>query len=488
MALSNVAVFNYIGGWQNNAQRNAVIAEILPEGLDNLIDITEDDLKSACQSLAKRSGEPYPINITMLQKQRIYSLILWAKDQDRVNEPIKFAQGTNQQDFRKMLTEALQRDQRRQDQKKSGASYLDSTFNTKLKSTVQWEKWLEELHTTLGQIIGVRGVPLTYVIREEETPSFDPTLTYDEAVLQAVTLDGPDFELDARTVHMLILKNTHEDSDAYTYIKPLTKYRDGRRDIKALRNRYSSDATKQTIINKAKTALQELRYKNEKSFSFEKFSARLQKCYDELAEHGREVNNGDIVDDLWKRIESTDLQLYVASLKVDYQRNQRDYKLILQDIAAEVGNKVSTNFAASRSISATYSRQGPVPTKGVRRDDGTIFIGSYGKAQWLSDSVKPHHDEIIKARMDMSRNGGGGAAGPSRNQKRKVNAVGRAKKRLKNLNAQIAAAQAKLDTVENADSASANSNSGNSATVRFAADENHAGDAFGGRRAARNNA
>ena len=157
MALSNVAVFNYIGGWQNNAQRNAVIAEILPEGLDNLIDITEDDLKSACQSLAKRSGEPYPINITMLQKQRIYSLILWAKDQDRVNEPIKFAQGTNQQDFRKLLTEALQRDQRRQDQKKSGVSYLDSTFNTKLKSTVQWEKWLEELHTTLGQIIGVMG-------------------------------------------------------------------------------------------------------------------------------------------------------------------------------------------------------------------------------------------------------------------------------------------------------------------------------------------
>ena len=133
MALSNVAVFNYIGGWQNNAKRNAVIAEFLPEGLDNLVDITEDDLKSACQSLAKRSGAPYPINVTMLQKQRIYSLILWAKDQDRVNEPIKFAQGTNQQDFRKMLTEALQRDQRRQDQKNTGASYLDSTFYTRIK-------------------------------------------------------------------------------------------------------------------------------------------------------------------------------------------------------------------------------------------------------------------------------------------------------------------------------------------------------------------
>ena len=51
-----------------------------------------------------------------------------------------------------------------------------------------------------------KGVPLTYVIREEETPSIDTTLTYDEAGLKAATLDGPDFELDARTVHMLILK------------------------------------------------------------------------------------------------------------------------------------------------------------------------------------------------------------------------------------------------------------------------------------------
>ena len=86
--------------------------------------------------------------------------------------------------------------------------------------------------------------------------------------------------------------------------------------------------------------------------------------------------------------------------------------------------------------------------------------------------------------MDMSQNGGGGTAGPSRNQKRKVNAVGRAKKRLKTLETQIAAAQAKLDTFKNSDSASSNSNSGNSAAVG----ENHAGDAFGGRRAARNNA
>ena len=135
-----------------------------------------------------------------------------------------------------------------------------------------------------------------------------------------MSLSGVEFTHDARTVHKIILKNIHEDSDAYTYVKPLIRHRDGRRDIKALRTRYSSDATRQTTINKAKSDLKTLRYKNERTFSFEKFSAKLQKAYDELNDAGREVNNGDIIDDLWLHIQAPELQMYVASLKVNISK------------------------------------------------------------------------------------------------------------------------------------------------------------------------
>ena len=124
------------------------------------------------------------------------------------------------------------------------------------------------MNTNLCQIVGVRGVPLTYVIREEDVPTFDASQPYDEAVINAMTLTGQEFQQDARTVHKIIMKNVHEDSDAYTYIKTLIRHRNGRKDIKALRERYSSDATKQAIINKAKNDLQNLIYKNERSFSF----------------------------------------------------------------------------------------------------------------------------------------------------------------------------------------------------------------------------
>ena len=150
---------------------------------------------------------------------------------------------------------------------------------------------------------------MSYIVRETEAPAFDAAVPYDEAVTQAMTLTGVEFSQDARTIHKIILKNVHEDSDAYTYVKPLIRHRNGRRDILALRERYSSDATRQNTINKAKVDLSTLRYKNERSFSFEKFSAKLQKAYDDLEEARRPVNNGDIVDDLWDRIQAPDLQL-----------------------------------------------------------------------------------------------------------------------------------------------------------------------------------
>ena len=468
--LTNAQIMTMVG-IAPAANRNAIIADLLSEGLDGLKYMTDEEVRDTCTSYAKRTDGPFPVVLTPVQKQRIKSLVLWAKDRDRVGQDLSFPATTSQAEFRSAISESLERDRRRRSQKKEGESYLDSTFNTKLKSASQWEKWLEELNITLCQIIGVRGVPLTYVIRDNDAPNFDAGLPYDEAVINGMTLTGEEFKQDARTVHKIILKNVHEDSDAYTYIKTLIRHRNGRRDMQALRERYSSDATKQAIINKAKNDLQNLCYKNERSFSFEKFSSKLQKAYDELEDNGRAVNNGDIVDGLWKRIQSADIQLYVASLKIEYQRSPRSYKLILQDIAAEVGNATPSgnNFGGGRGVSATYTKSGPCPKKGVHTSDGSVFIGTYGKDQWLSESVKPHHDEIREAR---SQNNGGQIQ--SRSQKRNINAVKREKKKLKKLKAQVAATKKVI--------ASGDVDVADDATTSNTNKHDNAGDAFGGKR------
>ena len=140
-------------------------------------------------------------------------------------------------------------------QRKISESFHDHTFNATLKSQAQFERFSDELESTLEMIIGSQGAPLSYVIRENEMASYDDSLPYAEAIIEAVPLSGDKFRLDAKTVHQLILKNVQEDRDAYTYIKPLLRQRSGRQDMLALRDRYNSDATKQKIINQAKATL-----------------------------------------------------------------------------------------------------------------------------------------------------------------------------------------------------------------------------------------
>ena len=195
------------------------------------------------------------------------------------------------------------------EQCKAGESHHDHLFNNKLKTQSQWEKFKEELESALNVIVGSQGVPIICVIREEETPQFDPTVPFEDAIIQAVAVDNAQFKVDACTVHQIILNNFDENSDACTCIKPPLCHHDGRRDILALCDRHSNDATKQAMIDAAKATLETPHHKNERSFTFERFSAKMQKAHDDLETHLRKVDNGDIVDAIWSRIQVCRLTL-----------------------------------------------------------------------------------------------------------------------------------------------------------------------------------
>ena len=48
------------------------------------------------------------------------------------------------------------------------------------------------------------GVPLTYVIREDVVPFFDPDAPYDGAIIQGCLMSGPAFKIDAHTLYQQI--------------------------------------------------------------------------------------------------------------------------------------------------------------------------------------------------------------------------------------------------------------------------------------------
>jgi len=450
--ISNVQIFTWIGIVPATV-RNSIIADFLSGGLDGLRDMSSDDIKSTFASYIKRTDAPFPVVLSPLQKQRLRGLVLLVKDIVRANQTVGFNNDFTRESFLEEISDAIKRDELRVQLKKIGESYLDSSFTHKLRGQSQFKKFMEELSSHLSMIVGVRGVSLNYVIREDVQPHFDPLIPYDEAIIQGITMEGPAFKIDARTVHQIILRNVHEDSDAYVYLKPLLRRQDGSLDIRALRDRYQSEASVQATINSAKAVLSSLRYKNERSFSFERFSSKLQKAYDDLEEAGRRVHNGDIVDALWPMIQCNELQTYVASLKVDYQRQSRGYKLILQDIAAEVAVKrQSTDMKGnSTAISVVHTKLGPCPNSGVHKPDGSMYIGNYDDVKWNHETVQPYHQEILQARKKV-RNSRNNYQNQLRNQRRKLNKI----------QVKIKAARTKLDSLASKDNDSQNTNAGDS--------------------------
>ena len=259
------------------ASHRTIISEDLlpnPGKLENLIDDTEEGIKDAC-SAYNLSGNPssrFKVSRTVVK--RIISLMHWAKDQHSVNGVIQFPNGTSQREILQEIADATVRKQCRKTQKKAGESLVTNDFVTKLKNSAQWERWKVELKSTLSSIIGAKGVPLTYVIREDDAPKQDSSLTWDEKFELSVTLVGPEFNIDRKTVHLIILRNVAEDSDAYTYIKPKIRQEDGRVDMEALMKRYENKATQQERINEANNILDNLVYKHERAMSFELFTSK----------------------------------------------------------------------------------------------------------------------------------------------------------------------------------------------------------------------
>ena len=79
MALTNIQLFTVLG-FGTAAVCNALIADFLSGDLAELEHMSEDDVKDACTSYAKRTDGPFPIILTQLQRKRFKALMLWVKD------------------------------------------------------------------------------------------------------------------------------------------------------------------------------------------------------------------------------------------------------------------------------------------------------------------------------------------------------------------------------------------------------------------------
>jgi hypothetical protein len=130
----------------------------------------------------------------------------------------------------------------------------------KFKNERKWPEWEPSFVNYLLTLPGVEGIPLSYVVREQETP--EPGTEYGSFNEQAVAcapLVGPTFQADSCKVHQL-LKSFLQTETAEQWIQPLARRQSGR-NMKALRSHCSGEGNTTRRIADAERARDSLHYK-----------------------------------------------------------------------------------------------------------------------------------------------------------------------------------------------------------------------------------
>jgi hypothetical protein len=258
------------------AGKRAAIAEaLMPDGLGDLADFSLEEIKEAAKSFSRLPANPFVLSPHTTK--RLTQITLWVKDKRRLDVVVEFPNGTTQAQFVVLIETAQQLDKIRKERQKGAETLASVRIDPILKSAKGYDAWIIAVHTALTIAYGSKGVPWAYLIRENALPNFIGWNNWEELAIHAAPHTGLDYNADKMTVHLFLLNNIGEQSDAYTYIQPFLRQNDGRRDVMALTERYENAATIQTKVNESNQTWDSLMYKNERAMSFESFCQKLQK-------------------------------------------------------------------------------------------------------------------------------------------------------------------------------------------------------------------
>ena len=200
-------------------------------------------------------------------------------------------------------------------------------------------------------IVGAQGIPLYYVIRENNTRDQTECDTCEEKAVLSVPLTGILYKQDNLTVHKIILPNIADASDSFIYVKPYIKKVDGRTDIKALRSRYENVAIQEQYVSKAKRKIYTIQYRNGRAMTSKKFVMNIVKAIVELEKWGRGMHNAEIVEIIWQRVSNAELSQYLTALKIQFQHQPHNYREVQQDITSKVPSVGVDTFVKAYEVS-----------------------------------------------------------------------------------------------------------------------------------------
>ena len=317
----------------------------------------------------------------------------------------------------------------------------------KLKESTRWEDWKNVFISHLRCKAGVKGYPLTYIIRDNDTPDTSPKDSVLDLYVAAAPLNGRVFEQDTRTVHNIIQSLIAGNRNAEGKLAPLVDDLDGRKDFQALVDHYEGTGPDAMDLQKANNFIAKQYYGGEKSrdMCWDVFEAKLVASFVALERHYGvgHCSPQYQLDVLMEKVQAPFLSLAKETLEA--QRKHGEKELTFAQALKHFRDKVNTIHGPGRPAPKANRRVAQVGGKAHKQKgkpkaakgrkaqtkfkhpklyditltDGTklAYHPSYNYTDEQKDLFKPADMQKYKqARRDYweKKNGGGNKSGSGR--------------------------------------------------------------------------
>ena len=287
------------------------------EGLASIADFgvfdNDRDVADMAKRLSSRTINDGRVNLGTVHIKKIQALVWW------INDRQKFGQDLDPDEFDQaaMLT-AMESKRIEKDQFSSDVA----TITLAKFDPDDFETHEDSFMNMLSQALGIsKKCPLRYVVRSAKVPVVFVD-NFEERIFQ-MPIVGPDFDSDNRTVYRK-LKAFLVSTAGYAWIERFDKTENGRQAFKAWVDHYNGtgELSKRTAL--AKSKLENLHYKNERSMSFERYTELLTKSFSTLDKDiDEKLSDTQKVNALLKGIKTQDMELSAskAVISQQYPRN-----------------------------------------------------------------------------------------------------------------------------------------------------------------------
>lgn len=322
---------------------------------------TYDDISSWINHKEKLRTGNQSVHFGDMKKKGLIALAWWITERVRTGEPIDLQQFDD--------------DARRSAIVEARVEKVDNGDDTQASKPEKfkyedWTEWEKSVYTYLLSVNNSLGVPLAYVIRKDALVTEVDNRTW--RVLNNAALDGAVFRSDSQKV-LTLLKSLSNGTDAENWMKGKSCGRDA---MHALQAHYDGAAEAEKRKEAARSDLKVLFYRNEVSFSFEKYLNRMKRCFDILDKYGVPFYEEEKVKLLLDRIQSSH-----AEVKTQVSICRASYSADFVQASTYMSKEISRIFPSSNVASASFGKAPKSRPSGNRSISSAGTFKRKGKRQ-----------------------------------------------------------------------------------------------------------